>query len=196
VANQALRTNTLYLNGIVVGEVEVTGDSDRDREAALQFLKDNGLHKETTPAQAMFRQALSFATTAAHLHKTDLLRAPRNGFSVAPFVVNSAFSIELYLKTLGQIHNRALKGHELLKLFDSLPTEARQRIDVVMPDCLKEWGPAGGVDLRTCISELNNAFVEWRYCYEKYRTNEIQIDRMIFVMKVLHEACQSAEALR
>ena len=184
------KTNTLYLNGIVVGEVEVTGDHEKDREAALQFLKDKGLYKPTTAARAIFRQAVSFATTAAYLHKTDLLKAPRNVFSIAPFVVNSAFSIELYLKTLGQIHNRPLKGHKLLGLFDSLPTEAHQRIGKVLPACIREWGASGGVDLRTCISELTDTFVEWRYCYEKYRTKEVHFDRMIFVMKVLHEACR------
>jgi hypothetical protein len=193
VADSALRTKTLYFNGIIVGEVEATGHHDRDAEAAVQFLKDKGLHKEITPGQAMFRQAVSFATTAAYLYRTDLLKAPRNGASIAPFVVNSAFSMELYLKTLGEIHNRALKGHELLKLFDSLPTEARQRIEAVLPACLTERGLVGPVNLRTWILEMNNAFVEWRYCYEKYRTSGIHIDRMIFVLKVLHEACRSAE---
>jgi hypothetical protein len=121
------RTKTLYLNGVVVGEVEATGYPNHDKDAAIQFLKDKGLHKVVTPVQAMFRQAVSFATTAAHLHKTDLLTAPRNGFSVAPFVVNSTFSIELYLKTLSMMHNKVLRGHELLNLFDSLPTEALQK---------------------------------------------------------------------
>ncbi len=188
-ATLRLKNNILYLNGIVVGEVEVTGDCDKDREVALQFLKDKGLYKVTTPAQVMFRQALSFATTAAYLYKTDLLKVPRNGFSIAPFVVNSAFSIEIYLKTLGQIHGIPLKGHKLLSLFDSLPMEAHQRICAVLVDCLKEWEPTGGVDLRTCISELSDAFVEWRYCYEKNQTKEVRFDRVIFVMKVLHEAC-------
>lgn len=191
-ANSEPETKTLYLNGIVVGEVEATGEREKDMDVALQFLKDKGLYRKTTPAQAMFRQALSFATTAASLYKTDLIKAPRNGFSIAPFIVNSAFSIELYLKTLGQIHNNPMKGHELLHLFDSLPSDAHQGIDGVLPNCRKEWGPKDGVDLRICISELNNAFVEWRYCYEKYRTNEIHIDRMIFVMKVLHEACRKS----
>jgi hypothetical protein len=67
------------------------------------------------------------------------------------------------------------------------------KIDLVLPASIKEWGPVDGADLRSCIAELNNAFVEWRYCYEKGKTNQIRIDRMIFVMKVLHEACRSPE---
>jgi hypothetical protein len=190
--NSQSRTTTLYANGIIVGEVEVTGDTAKDMEAARQLLRNKGLYKETTLVQAMFHQAVSFATTAAHLHRTDLLKAPRNGFSVAPFVVNSAFSIELYLKTLGQIHNKPLKGHELVNLFESLPVEAHQSIDAVLPDCVKEWGPPETIDLRTSISELNNAFVEWRYYYERGRTKAVRIEPMIFVMKVLHEACKAA----
>ena len=190
--NSASRTNTLYLNGIAVGEFEATGERETDMRTALQILKDKGLHREVTPIQAMFRQALSFATTAAYLHKTDLIKAPRNGLSIVPFVVNSTFSIELYLKTLGQIHNKPMKGHHLLELFDLLPNEAHQGIQAVLPDCRQGWGPREVVDLRTCISELNNAFVEWRYCYETNRTNEIRFDRMIFVMKVLDEACRAS----
>ena len=61
--------------------------------------------------------ALSFSTTAAHLHRTDLLKAPRNGLSIAPFVVNSAFAIELYLKTLHELKGtNPGKEHHLLKL--------------------------------------------------------------------------------
>ncbi len=41
------KTNTLYLNGIVVGEVEATGDHEEDMEAARQLLKDKGLYKST-----------------------------------------------------------------------------------------------------------------------------------------------------
>ena len=112
---------TIYLNGIAVGELPSTGDNKKDAEVTRAFLKKKGLYKETTVVQAMYRQAVSFATTAAHLYKTDLLKAPRNGYSAVPFVVNSVFSIELYLKTLAQAHKKSLKGHELLKLFDALP---------------------------------------------------------------------------
>ena len=115
----------IYLNGKLVGEAPITGDETRDQDLAIQLLKDKGLYQETTLVQGMFRQAVSFATTASYLYKRDLTRVPRNGLSVAPFVVNSAFAIELYLKTLGQLHNTALRGHDLLKLFDGLPADAQ-----------------------------------------------------------------------
>ena len=150
------KTNTLYLNGIVVGEVAVTGDREKDIEAMRRFLKDKGLYKEITLVQAMFRQAVSFATTAAYLYECDLLKPPRNGFSMAPFVVNSALSIELYLKTLGQIHNKSLRGHELLTLFDSLPAEACQVVEATIPACAQKRKLNGNISFRDYISELNN----------------------------------------
>lgn len=187
--NPVPKANTLYLNGIAVGEVTVTGDRYRDMEIARQFLKDSGLYKETTLEQAMFRQAISFASTSAYLYERDLLKAPRNGLSVAPFIVNSAFSIELYLKTLAQIHGKSLKGHELLKLFDALPLNAHQSIEVVIPECAAKRKLTRSIVFRDYISELSSAFVEWRYCYEKPSTNEVRIEPTIFVMEVLHGAC-------
>jgi hypothetical protein len=181
---------TIYLNGVVVGELPSIGDSKKDTEAIRDFLKEKGLYKEVTVVQAMYNQAVSFATTAAHLHRTDLLKAPRNGFSVAPFVVNSAFSIELYLKTLAQAHGKSLKGHELLKLFDALPQNAKQAIEKVIPTCAANRRLEEQPDFRMYISALNNAFVDWRYCYEDGRTNEVRIEPVIFVMECLHEACR------
>ena len=115
-------TKQIYLNGVLVGEVPNSGNDALDQEATIQILKDKGLHQETTLVQAMFRQAVSFATTSSYLYERDLTRVPRNGLSAAPFVVNSAFAIELYLKTLGQLHGAELRGHDLLKLFDALPS--------------------------------------------------------------------------
>jgi hypothetical protein len=107
-------------------------------------------------------------------------------------VVNSAFSIELYLKTLGQIHGKSLKGHKLVELYDSLPPEAQQAIEKAIPASAKKRKLEGKVDFREYVTELNNTFVEWRYCYEVGQTNEVKIEPTIFAMEVLHEACRSS----
>lgn len=65
-----------------------------------------------TMVQAMFRQDASLCRVAALLYE-DLNRKPSSGFTISPFVVNLTFLIELYLKTLGQIHSVTLKGHDL-----------------------------------------------------------------------------------
>jgi hypothetical protein len=194
-ANEQAGTRKLLLNGIYVGEIDVTGNQEQDAAAAIEMLKQKGLHKEPSAIRSMFQQALSFAKTAAYLHEKDLSRSPWNGHSVAPFIVNTAFSIELYLKTLGKIFNKPMKGHDLLTLFDSLPTAAHQAIDAVLPACTRELGPAGNVDLRTCISELANSFVEWRYLHERVGQQTAHVDRLIFVAKVMDEACRSTPAI-
>lgn len=38
----------VILNGIVVGEVEATGNIERDLQAIRAFLKEKGLHKEVS----------------------------------------------------------------------------------------------------------------------------------------------------
>lgn len=186
------KMKTVYLNGIAVGQVPAMGDLEKDREVAQQLLKDKGLYKETTLIQAMFRQAVSFCTTSAHLYEKDLKKVPRNGLSVAPFVVNCAFSLELYLKTLAQIHGASLKGHKLVELYDSLPLEAHKAIEAAIPGLEKKWKLEGNIVFRDYISELNNGFVEWRYCYEVGKTNMVRIEPTIFAMEVLHEACRSS----
>jgi hypothetical protein len=189
-------SKTIYLNGIIVGEVLATGDRDMDIEVMRQFLKDKRLHKEVTKVQAMFRQALSFSTTAAHLHRTDLLKAPRNGLSLAPFVVNSAFAVELYLKTLHEIGGTSIRGHELLDLYDKLSDATR---NVVIKHALangKNFGaPVTTADqFRTFVAEINNSFVEWRYCYETGKTGAVSIQPTIVVMKAVDAACRELGA--
>jgi hypothetical protein len=191
------QTKTIYVNGIIVGEVPATGNLEADLQMMRQFLKDKGLHRETTKVQAMFRQALSFATTAAHLHRTDLLKAPSNGLSVAPFVVNSAFAIELYLKTLHELQGtNPGREHHLVKLYDALTPATR---GVVIKHALAD-GKDYGAEVTTAdrfrdfVDELDNAFVEWSYCHESGQASKITIQPTIVVMKATHEACKELGA--
>lgn len=187
----------LYVNGIIVGEVEATGDVQKDMELARDFLKSKGLHKEVTLTQAMFRQAVSFSTTAAYIHKRDLLTTPANGLSVAPFVVNSAFSIEIYLKTLLSLHDIVVpRKHSLLTLYDRLPDSARSVIFDAAKRHSHEYQVVVSTEnqFRGFVAELDTAFEEWRYLYEKGRAGPINIWPTILVMKAVHEACKKLGA--
>lgn len=190
---------TLYVNGLVVGEVDlVPGDYASEIEQMTDFLRSKGLHREVTQEQAMFRQALSFCKTAADIYERDLARAPRNGLAAAPFAVNSALSIELYLKTLHRLAGNEIRGHELLKLYDALPTPTR---DVVLSHARRHaagYGvdPAPSADgFRQFVSELNTAFVDWRYCYETGSVTEFfKIPPTILVMVAVDQACRQLGA--
>ena len=187
---------TVYVNGIVVGDVEATGDVEKDVELIRNFLKAKGLHREVTMAQAMFRQALSFCTTAAHLYKQDLRNAPRNVPSVVPFVVNSAFSIELYLKTLHHLRGTSVRGHSLLAIYDALSDESRDMVVSIA----QRHGPgyqvtvASGDVFRGFVAELDTAFIDWRYIHETGQTSRINVQPMILVMKALDEVCRQLGA--
>ena len=119
-------TKALYLDGKKIADYESTGDDTRDMELARDLLREKGLYQEITTIQAMYRQARSFATVTSYIYERDLKKIPRNGLSIAPFVVNSAFSIEVYLKTLGEIHGQSVRGHKLIDLYDNLPAAAQR----------------------------------------------------------------------
>lgn len=167
-----------------------TGDTEKDAEAVRDFLKANGLHKEVLPFQAIFNQALAFANTSAYLYERDLRTSPRKGFSASPFVVNAAFSIELYLKALAQKHGGSLRGHELMKLYEALPSRANAEIKQVIPHCAANRDLGEPPNFIGYLQNLNNSFVEWRYSYELKKTGAVHIEPTIFVMEVLHEACR------
>jgi hypothetical protein len=83
--------------GVRKGEIDGTGDPDVDADLVTVFLKRHGLYRGApTTAQMVFLQAAAFCRTAATLHE-NLSGPDRNPLNVPPFVVNSAFSIEMYL---------------------------------------------------------------------------------------------------
>ncbi len=188
-------TKKLYLDGEYVGEYVATGDLEKEREAAIALLREKGLYQVTTPEQAIFRQALSFATTASYLYQRDLTVVPRNGMSVAPFVVNATFALELYLKTLGLLHNTVLRGHDLLSLFDALPPAAHQALFQNFAKSTWQCGITEMVAFRKEIERLRNSFLEWRCLHERNRASEIRFAEMIFVMEVLDITCRAHDKL-
>jgi hypothetical protein len=179
----------LFVNGVLVGEVPATGDTATDVAVVQQFLKDRGLYREVTVVQAMFRQAASFADTAAMLY-ADLQKKPSRGLTIAPFVVNLTFSIELYLKTLAQAHGAKLTGHELASLFDELPPRAVEAVEAAA----KGYGAGAGTlqTVRACLHDLKGGFVQWRYVYEHEQGPEVKVESSIWVAGVLHAACQAS----
>jgi hypothetical protein len=178
---------SIFVNGVVVGEVPAMGDLKLDAIAAHEFLKNKGLLKERSPAGEIFSTAIAFANTSAHLYENGLRKEPTKGVSIVPFIVNAAFAIELYFKALAKKHDTTLKGHELLKLYGSLPQKALIEIEVAIPKCANNRKLVSP-NFVGYLKELNNAFVDWRYIFEKSGAEIVHVEPTIFVMQVLHEA--------
>jgi HEPN domain-containing protein len=189
---------TIYANGIIVGELDVVaGDPMKAIEQITEFLRAKGIHREVTKEQAMFRQALSFCKTAAELYDRELKQAPRSGLAAVPFVVNAAFSIELYLKTLYQLAGSRVRGHELLTLYDGLADDTRRTVVELAATCASKFSatPVPSADeFRGFVSDLNTAFVDWRYCYETGSVDVLKIQPTILVMCSLDQACRKLGA--
>ena len=182
-------TKKLYCDGVYVCDYESNDDLDDDQMAVIQILKQRGLHKEVTLEQSIFRQAVSFGTTAAYLWERDLNRVPRQGISIAPFVVNATFALELYLKSISLLHGSKIHGHDLVDLFDSLKADARQSLASAFQ--FAKW-PCDVKDLdqyRAALLKIRKAFVEWRYLHEGNPSSPIDFPSLIFMMEVAHEAC-------
>ncbi len=181
---------TIYANDAAVGEIITTGDPEQDIKAAQDLIKDKGLYKEVNEVDAMHSQANSFANTAKELYERDLSTTPiKNGMSMVPFVVNSAFSIEIYLKTLHVISGNKIKGHSLVTLYNALSEDIKAIVKNAGQDLRRHYSLEGEEDIVTCISSLDKAFEQWRYAYEYEKLSYIGFQTTRYVYHVLYESC-------
>lgn len=183
------QTKKLLLNGVVVGEIAATGDLEQDLAAANAVFKAKGLDKETSVPQAMLMQATSFCTAARDLYVNYLMKSPYNGYAIAPFLVNSSFSVEIYLKTLHAAAGAPKKGHGLIALYDALPAPIKDEIERAAKPLAQSYGVENPSPLRSHIAQFNNAFEQWRYAYEYDRLGVINTQPMLLAMHALHDVC-------
>ncbi|MAF02124.1 MULTISPECIES: hypothetical protein [unclassified Herbaspirillum] len=180
----------VYLNGHLVGEVREGLDHKEDVELGRQLLIEKGLYKKVSLERAMFNQATAFAATSSMLYYQKLAHLPRDGQAITPWVVNTAFSIEVYLKTVGCLFGINTRGHKLLRIFEQLPDAAKRLILRAVEPAAKSWKVKEKVDVVRTLSGLNDAFVQWRYHYEVSELNEIYIVPAIVLAGALHNVCQ------
>lgn len=184
----------LHHNGVLIGEFDFTGDDVRDVATVDKLLAERGLKPAVTLERSMFNQANSFATASADIFEKHLLKAPLNGAAMSPFVVNIAFAIELFIKTLSIQHDKKLHGHEIKKLFKKLPGAAKDEIDHHLRRLCTSSQWADGIKtmegLRDVLEEVDTAFVDWRYLHEEpTKRLKITFKPTIFLSEVLHAAC-------
>jgi len=185
---------SLKLDGVLVGEYLGSDDQDEDIEAARDMLRAKGLYNPPSLSSAMLGQANAFAYVA-YAACLDLMknRGPLKPIPAAPFVVNAAFSVELYLKTLHVVTTGSnAHAHKLLDLYDSLPDTRQTELQDQAVQVAAEHGEGPQVQLRTLMTMLNDAFVRWRYVYELPRSGIIHLQQTILVMHACRDVCERA----
>lgn len=181
---------TTRVDGGLLCEYEAHEDLDEQIAKARKILEANGPRPKVSRFHAGRNIAVAFANTAAFLYERDLkTMPPSRAFSIVPFVVNSTFAIELFLKALHEKYGSAKRGHKLLVLYDQLPQQAVHQIRSASAKVAAEAQLPTYQDPRQVLVTLNSAFEDWRYLYEKDRLGPIHIQPTITVIKLLHRAC-------
>jgi hypothetical protein len=175
----------VYCGGVFIGEFEGSDDPFVNMQRFLSFLNERLGPNDYSVAIACMREARAFRRTA------QLLWAEKFEPEMAyPFVVNLAFSIELYLKALSGTSEKTPWGHPLDDLLGKVPPEGIAAIERVIPtvktpDCdLKDLS-----GLRHAMTSMKEIFREWRYAFERGKSGSAHFPSMIWTSDVLHRTC-------
>jgi hypothetical protein len=179
----------LELNGIVVGDYLGSDEPEEDIQAARQRLKDLGLYNPPTTIQAMRGHAQAFAAAANLFYKQTHERGPGEPpILFTPFVVNAAFSVELYLKTLLRAAKTPTRGHSLVSLHAALASADQDNLQRLCAEHTQAYDPGTTETLAERIAPIDRSFERWRYVYEFERAGMVSPRSLILVMKACHEA--------
>lgn len=181
----------LIVNGQVIGWFEATGDSQKDLELARAQIRELGHERPPLPRWMLIRQqAMDFRDACGLIMNYDLGTRPvdRRPLSI-PYVVNSAFCLELYLKALSLRHGNEQRGHDLLKLYDRLPQAAKMAIASRVAEAQQEAGCADPIDVRGLLSLIKDTFEQWRYVHDHEELGTVPYDQLFFLRSLLHRAC-------
>ena len=137
-----------------------------------------------------FLQASGYLANILSKNGTNLLTCS------SAYTVNYVFACELLLKALCKIYQiKSGKTHRLVKLFLLLPAEIKITINDEYKSLYKEQFMRKNEltlrDLEACIEAYDNAFVEWRYCYEGFKKQLclpwIDFKIFVFILKRMVE---------
>ena len=179
----------LYHNRIFVTEYESTDNPEIDIQITREILMSKGLLKEISTVESMFGLANSFARVAIDIYETDFKKSPFDGSRTSPFIVNGAFAIELYIKTIYTLCKNPQRGHHLIKLYEGLDKQVKDVITICEQQLQENYDLSEGANIRTCLEALSKAFEQWRYLYEHERL-QVQVQEIRFSMHVFGETCR------
>ncbi|HDL01186.1 MAG TPA: hypothetical protein ENH23_03025, partial [candidate division Zixibacteria bacterium] len=170
---------TVIFENEPVGYVPETGNMEENIRLAREFLEEKGLWKDVPVERTMYGQAQSFANASNHIYEKDLKTIPRNPQGIAPFVVNAAFSAEMYQKCIQKKYGEVSRTHTLTVLHQNLPNSVKSQIVAHKNQLESEYEVDSGVAFEDHLGTINNAFERWRYIYEN-SGNSVHIPTIIF----------------
>ena len=125
---------------------------------------------------SIFKQAINFQESAARCDEQRLLPNGDIDWLPIPYIVNAAFSSELFLKSILESKRiNSGKNHKLNDLFDLLPQEIQKQIE----------NRCGDVNFQSKLEKVSNIFVEWRYLHEEIAKNASIYADLDFMKKLL-----------
>ena len=128
----------------------------------------------------MFCQGCAYADCA------DMLEVVSNEFFLeyaSAQITNSAFSAEIFLKVLlERLGKKAKNNHKLQELFAKLPNDMAEKIRMYTSHYVGGWRESD-------LNSISNAFVNWRYGYERKGTLGITTSFLKAFRNALREQC-------
>jgi hypothetical protein len=168
----------------VLGNIIDSGDPIENAKRYTQFLKDKNLYVELSQSKLMFKQARSFAKIAKDIHSKSLLKPPFDQEASAPFVVNSAFACEMYLKALQSVYGEPEEIHSLSQLFKHLPNKLKDKVNKLTKEKSTSFKLNSTKLFKDHIKTISNAFIDWRYIYEKDNVT-VNLSVILLILTVL-----------
>lgn len=109
-------------------------------------------------SKSIYNIAHTFHLAAQRCEEQRPLQNGKFEMLICPAIVNYAFACELYIKYLLQINGvEQCRKHKLTDLFGLLPETSQQEIRTKM----------NTANFNQELNSISNAFVDWRYIYEK-----------------------------
>ncbi|MEN0679083.1 hypothetical protein [Plesiomonas shigelloides] len=177
-------TKQVIFQGKVIGTIPDCESFEESAALVDELITKKGLHNDLSKEKAIFNQAVSFGKVVMNIYHSGLSSKPWDLLIIPPFVVNSAFCVEMYLKCLLEMNGEMKSVHSLILLFDRLPQKVKLLINEKMAEMVSEFPFGSNGDFRQRLSVISNAFVNWRYIYES-ESGTINVQDVILIMRVL-----------
>jgi len=136
----------------------------------------------------MFQHAACFGKLALEIYHNKIEKNPPEIRYGSPFVVIAVFGIEVYIKALLLLTTgKKAKGHSLKNLYKKLNNEVKEVTVKIADKIYPKYRLDNNLKIEGLLEEINNAFVKWRYAYEK-PPGVANFVTICFIIEVLHEA--------